>query len=319
MVFEEDRIEYHDKFPQILPNVPPEVKYEILRCLIREEWPDGTVVVAKWTDDSRLAVKFELPEPRKECNMRYYHPGIGRFLARDMMAQAVALGKILPKELLNEDTNPLVQHSNSYSYCDSEPAMYVDPLGFYKIQWSGEMKGGERNMIAASLARVRLRIETIIKQAETTLQQYAYCSNCYEKPISMLKRLLQVLRGVMNRIDSPKEKLIVSKGDFGEAQGAQILLETWYANAELQLNTNKTQNWFGKRKSERDEEILHELTHQEGTKDLDVNPGNNPHDISQLIEQNVHLWATFREAMLKAADDVKNGKCCCTGETHTLA
>ena len=58
--------------------------------------------------------------------MRFYDPGIGRFIARDMLAQAVALGKISPKKLM---TRGIKLPIHSFAYLDSSPTRAVDPDG----------------------------------------------------------------------------------------------------------------------------------------------------------------------------------------------
>jgi hypothetical protein len=60
---ERDQIEWRNKYPSVMPNVPPEFKHDILRRLIRDKWPKGTQVITRWTDDgSRLDVSF-IPPP----------------------------------------------------------------------------------------------------------------------------------------------------------------------------------------------------------------------------------------------------------------
>ena len=61
LVTRPDTITWGDKFPHLLPNVPPDAKHHILRRLIRERWPTGTQVSARWSDSGTLAVGFEHP------------------------------------------------------------------------------------------------------------------------------------------------------------------------------------------------------------------------------------------------------------------
>ena len=64
LITQPDCIRWTDKFPGLLPNVPPHTKHDILRRLIREEWPSGTEVITKWTDWQTLAVKFVRPSEK---------------------------------------------------------------------------------------------------------------------------------------------------------------------------------------------------------------------------------------------------------------
>ncbi|MFW6106571.1 MAG: hypothetical protein ACOC8H_00250 [bacterium] len=61
LVVRPDVVEWRNKFPHILPNVPPDAKHDILRRLIRDRWPSGTQVAAGWAEPGRLAVRFIPP------------------------------------------------------------------------------------------------------------------------------------------------------------------------------------------------------------------------------------------------------------------
>ena len=58
--------------------------------------------------------------------MRYYHTGIGRFMSRDMLAQAVAEGKITPAEL---EVKGIKLPMHLYAYSDNNPAGKMDSTG----------------------------------------------------------------------------------------------------------------------------------------------------------------------------------------------
>ena len=57
--------------------------------------------------------------------MRLYDPAIGRFLARDMLRQAVALGRVTPSELMKQG----IDLAHPYRYALNNPLRYVDPRG----------------------------------------------------------------------------------------------------------------------------------------------------------------------------------------------
>lgn len=59
--------------------------------------------------------------------MRHYHTGIGRFMARDMLARAVDEGKVTPAELTARGVKlPL----HLYTYADNDPVSKTDSMGF---------------------------------------------------------------------------------------------------------------------------------------------------------------------------------------------
>ncbi len=236
-----------DKFPQMLPGWPVELKYEIHRRLIREGWPAGTLVQATPTASDRVQISFypsaglskalasstwewrsprplTLPRPPKRFDdalalsspadrmrprswellnmgkaaptpaatrspavpkmppvpgmphpshapqaprnpvpvrpashlifddepftprrggptMRYYLPGIGRFISRVHLHQAVAMGATTYEELrdtwgitIRPPGTPEAFASSGapehpYAYCDSDPLNWVDPEG----------------------------------------------------------------------------------------------------------------------------------------------------------------------------------------------
>lgn len=64
LIVQPDSIRWTDKFPSLLPNVPPHTKHDILRRLIRDGWPSGTRVITQWTDMQTLAVKFVPPSEK---------------------------------------------------------------------------------------------------------------------------------------------------------------------------------------------------------------------------------------------------------------
>jgi len=59
LIMTHDQITYSDKFPNKLPNVPPQIKYEIHKRLIRDKLPTGTKVAIEWINGN-LHVKFIL-------------------------------------------------------------------------------------------------------------------------------------------------------------------------------------------------------------------------------------------------------------------
>ena len=74
--------------------------------------------------------------------MRYYHTGIGRFMSRDMLAQAVDEGKITPAELAAKGIK-LPMHL--YAYSDNNPVNKLDPTGLVPGSLAGDFSdwGGE--------------------------------------------------------------------------------------------------------------------------------------------------------------------------------
>ncbi|HBC89317.1 MAG TPA: hypothetical protein DCZ94_20440 [Lentisphaeria bacterium] len=58
--------------------------------------------------------------------MRFYDAGIGRFISRDSLAKAVAMGKISTEELLARGIKLPI---HPYTYADNNSVNYVDPWG----------------------------------------------------------------------------------------------------------------------------------------------------------------------------------------------
>jgi len=77
LIVRPDLIEWRNKFPHILPNVPPDAKHDILRRLIRDRWPSGTQVAARWSGPGKLAVRFIRPTSGDTVPVRPFNPSDG--------------------------------------------------------------------------------------------------------------------------------------------------------------------------------------------------------------------------------------------------
>ena len=63
--------------------------------------------------------------------MRFYDPALGRFLARDMLSKAVALGRIAPEQLRAMGVPWPV---NPYIYANNDPLSSLDPRGLFVLR-----------------------------------------------------------------------------------------------------------------------------------------------------------------------------------------
>ena len=70
---------------------------------------------------------------------RYYNPSIGRFTTEDTHWNSTNLiygdKEYKKDETKYPDVNAIIQSSNLYVYCMSNPIIYEDPKGFYSLKW----------------------------------------------------------------------------------------------------------------------------------------------------------------------------------------